>query len=321
MKSNLIMFGNYFNKNIRLQIYLKKEHLMLSILIPTYNYNVFPLVVELKEQADCLGIDYEILVQDDVSLKFITENSRINLLPNCCFFINSQNLGRGKNINLLCSKSKNEYVLIMESDSYPTDKFYLKNYIDILSKSTNVIFGGVKYPDKIPSKEKVLRWKYGIKRETKSLYHRLQNNYDFVFTWNLFLKKEILLKCPFPEFIREYGYEDVVFIKNLRLNSITVTHVENPLIHYNNECSTDFIKKTETAVKTSYDLINLQKIDYKDIKLSHVYSILEKLHLTYILKLLYKKKKQRLIKNLTSENPNLYLLDFYKLGYFCTLKK
>ena len=133
---------------------------MLSILIPTYNYNVFPLVLELKHQADKLGINYEILVQDDFSQDFINENYKTNSLTNCDFSINSQNLGRGKNINLLCSKSKYEYVLIVEADALPENEFYLKNCIEKLSKSTSVLFGGVKYPTIIPPKEKMLRWKY-----------------------------------------------------------------------------------------------------------------------------------------------------------------
>lgn len=294
---------------------------MLSILIPTYNYNVYPLVLELKQQADNLGIIYEIIVQDDLSQKFSNENTQINSLTNCFFSINKQNLGRGKNINLLCVKSKYDYVLIMESDSFPENKNYLKNYIKILSKSTTVIFGGVKYPDVIPPKEKLLRWKYGIKRETKSLDHRLKNNYDFVFTWNLLLKKEILSNYSFPEFILEYGYEDAVFIKTLRQNSISITHIENSLIHHNDEYSIDFIKKSERAVNTLYDLIRYQKIDSKNIKLSNVYIILKRLYLIGLLKTIYLKTKERLLKNLTSENPNLYLLDFYKLGYFCSLKK
>ncbi|MDR7210067.1 glycosyltransferase [Flavobacterium piscis] len=294
---------------------------MLSILIPTYNYNVYPLVLELHKQADNLKIKYEILVQDDNSRKFINENTQINLLANCTLSINAKNLGRGKNINLLCIKSKYDYVLIMEADSFPENKSYLKNYINLLSKSTTVIFGGVKYPDVIPPKEKLLRWKYGVKRETKSLQYRLINNYDFVFTWNLLLKKDILLKYTFPEFIREYGYEDAFFIKKLHLNSVVVAHIENPLIHYNNEDSIEFIKKTEKAVKTLYDLISFQKIDYKDIRLSKIYIILKKLHLIGFVKAIYTKTKQQLLNNLTSKNPNLYVLDFYKLGYFCNLKK
>ena len=40
---------------------------MISILIPTYNYNVFPLVHEMYKQASKSGVDFEILVYDDAS--------------------------------------------------------------------------------------------------------------------------------------------------------------------------------------------------------------------------------------------------------------
>ena len=295
---------------------------MLSIVIPVYNYNVFPLVSELKKQADELGIIYEILVQDDVSQEFIPENSQINSLEDCSFSINAENLGRGKNINVLCFKSRYYHVLIMEADALPENESYLKNYIELLSKSNpNVIFGGVKYPETVPSKEKLLRWKYGINREIKSLDHRLKHQYDFVFTWNLLLKKEILLQFPFPEFIHEYGYEDSIFIENLRFNSVPVNHIENCLIHHNSENNIDFIKKSERAVNNLHDLIHFNKIDAKKIRLSNLYTILKKLHFTRIVKGIYLKTKKQILNNLTSENPNLYLLDFYKLGYYCNLKK
>ncbi|RYJ38493.1 B-glycosyltransferase-related protein, glycosyltransferase family 2 [Flavobacterium anhuiense] len=294
---------------------------MLSILIPVYNYDVLPLVSELVKQCNSCGIIFEIIVQDDASNKFIDENNQINSLENCFFSINKENLGRGRNINSLCSKSKYNYVLIMEADAFPESKSYLNNYIDLLSKTPDVIFGGVKYPDNIPPKEKILRWKYGRKREIKSLSQRLKNKYDFVFTWNLLLKREILLQYPFPEFINEYGYEDLVFIKKLQLNSVPVIHIENSLIHFNHENSVDFINKTEKAVRNLYNLISSGKIDSEDAKLTKVYVILKKLHLTGVLKSIYNRSKKQILHNLTSKNPNLYVLDFYKLGYYCDLKQ
>ncbi|MFC0779304.1 glycosyltransferase [Flavobacterium sp. HJSW_4] len=294
---------------------------MLSILIPVYNYNVLPLVLELKRQADNLGIEYEILAQDDLSKNFINENKQINNLTNCSFSINTENLGRGRNINLLCFKSRYNFILIMEADALPENEFYLKNYIESLSNSPSVIFGGVKYPDVFPSKEKLLRWKYGIKRETKSLNQRFKNNYDFVFTWNLLLKKEILIQFPFPEFIKDYGYEDLIFIENLRLNSVPVAHIQNLLIHYNNEDSITFIEKSKIAVQNLYNLVRFHKIDPKSTRLTKVHSFLNNLGLTGIARVIYRITKKRILANLTSENPNLYLLDFYKLGFYCDLKK
>ena len=64
---------------------------MLSILIPTYNYHVYPLVTYFKNQADVLGIAYEILVQDDASTFFLEENTEINLLQHCSYTLNHEN--------------------------------------------------------------------------------------------------------------------------------------------------------------------------------------------------------------------------------------
>ncbi|MCW2120591.1 glycosyltransferase family 2 protein [Flavobacterium sp. 7A] len=294
---------------------------MLSILIPTYNYNVYPLVTILKVEAEVLEINYEILVQDDASQEYLCENSKINTLKGCNYTINSHNLGRGKNINMLCSKSKYDYILILESDSLPNNSSYLKNYINLLSKSPEVIFGGVEYPNNTPESKKILRWKYGRNRECKSLNHRLKNNYDFVFTWNLLLKKDILIKYPFPEYINDYGYEDSIFIKTLRIHSISINHIENQLTHCNDQFSIEFIKKTERAVQTLFNLNNNNKIDSKDIKLTLIYSILKRVYLTGVLKLIYSISKKRILNNLTSQKPSLFLFDLYKLGYYCNLQK
>ena len=47
---------------------------MLSILIPVYNYNVVPLVEALQKDIQELNIPYEIIVFNDASSCFLTEN-------------------------------------------------------------------------------------------------------------------------------------------------------------------------------------------------------------------------------------------------------
>ena len=44
---------------------------MLSILIPTYNYDCSRLIRDLQAQAEQAGIDYEIIVADDASPIYI----------------------------------------------------------------------------------------------------------------------------------------------------------------------------------------------------------------------------------------------------------
>jgi hypothetical protein len=293
---------------------------MLSILIPTYNYNVYPLVTELKNQADALGIAYEILVQDDASKSFLKENTEINLLQHCSYTLNHENLGRGNNINLLNNRAKFEYVLIMEADAFPEKKTYLKKLIDSINQETQVLFGGVIYPNQKPELDKLLRWKYGNERESISLSDRLKRPYHFVFTWNLLLKKEILSKYHFPNNIKNYGYEDLVFIKQLKENKVPIQHYNNMLIHFNSETSIAFLNKTEDAVKTLHQLISNKKLLIEDIKIGKASKMIHLLHLESLARFLFKKTSTKLIANLTSSHPSLIILDLYKLGYFLNLK-
>ena len=294
---------------------------MLSILIPIYNYNVYPLVTELKGQADALGIAYEILVQDDASKTFLEENTEINLLQHCSYTLNHENLGRGNNINLLNNRAQFDYVLIMEADAFPEKKTYLRDLIAAINQETQVIFGGVAYPYQKPEKDKLLRWKYGNERESVSFLERLKNPYHFVFTWNLLLKKELLSNYHFPYNVKDYGYEDVVFIKQLKENNIPIQHIENRLIHFNSETSLTFIEKTEKAITTLRQLILDKKLELSDTKIGKAYKMIKFWQLDFLISFFFKKVSKSIIKNLMSSHPSLILLDLYKLGYFCLLNQ
>ena len=66
---------------------------MLSILIPIYNHNAFPLVEELHKQCLESKITFEILCQDDASQSVLnTFNEEINQLPNCSFISLKKNV-------------------------------------------------------------------------------------------------------------------------------------------------------------------------------------------------------------------------------------
>ena len=252
--------------------------------------------------------------------KFLEENREINLLQHCSYTLNHTNLGRGNNINLLNNQAKFDYVLIMEADAFPEKKTYLKDLIAAINKETIVLFGGVTYPNQEPDKDKLLRWKYGNERESVSLSERLKNPYHFVFTWNLLLKKEILSKHHFPYNVKDYGYEDVVFIKQLKENKIPIQHFNNMLIHFNSETSIAFLNKTEDAVKTLHQLISNKKLLIEDVKIGKASKMIQLLHLESLARFLFKKTSSKLIANLTSSRPSLLILDLYKLGYFLNLK-
>jgi hypothetical protein len=293
---------------------------MLSILIPTYNYNCFSLVLELKQQADELNFDYEICVQDDCSSLFIAENSEINELQNCSFEINSENLGRTKNRLLLIQKSKFDDLLFLDSDVFPKENDFIKKYVDqIVTKKSTVVYGGLIYKESNPSKNEMLRWVYGKNRESIPLKKRLLNPYQNVLTSNLLLNKKIVERLEFNENLKTYGYEDFVLAQDLKKIKIPITHIDNSVYHLNLETSEIFIEKIRIS------LHNLKSINKKgenytaDNRLLFAFFIVQKINLVKPIAFLFTKFKTKMEHQLLSNSPKIIILDLYKLGYFCKI--
>ena len=285
---------------------------MLSILIPVYNYNILPLVNELVKQCNLNGIDFEILCQDDASNSSENIlNQEINLLPNCSFFVNETNLGRGKNINSLSLKAIYDWLLILDCDTFPTQNDFVKKYIDAISNlKNNILFGGIIYENKKPESDQLLRWVYGNKRETVT-----------ILTSNLIIKKEVFLQYPFDESITKYGYEDLLFFSVLKANNFEISKIENPTFHLNLETSNAFLNKTKIALENLMFLYDSKKIRKEENKITTSFEFLRKLKLTQFATFLFRKNQTRIERNLFSKKPSLFLFDLYKLGYYCTLKK
>ncbi|MTH14095.1 glycosyltransferase family 2 protein [Flavobacterium sp. LC2016-01] len=283
---------------------------MLSILIPVYDYNAFPLAEELVKQCNLYGITFEILCQDDASnSQENILNQEINTFSNGSFFINENNLGRGKNINSLAKKAKYDWLLILDCDTFPAKDNFIQNYITAISNSEKkIVFGGIIYEDKKPEKEQLLRWIYGQKRETAS-----------TLTSNLWIKKDVFLQHPFDESITKYGYEDLCFFSVLKKNHFEISQIENPTFHLNLETSEVFLSKTKTALENLVLLYNSGKISSKESKIIKAFEILKKVKLIRFVLSLFKKNQVKIERNLLSEKPSLFLFDIYKLGYFCFL--
>nr|WP_315253084.1 glycosyltransferase [uncultured Flavobacterium sp.] len=293
---------------------------MLSILIPVYNYNAFPLVFELQKQCLNCAIEFEILCQDDASVsKWNIENQKINLITNCAFFINNSNLGRGRNINSLVEKSKYSLLLIMDCDTFPTKNNFIQKYCEVIL-NTSVVFGGIQYEKEIPGKEKLLRWVYGNKREAHSFENRSKNPDFKALTSNLLIKKKIFSQYPFDVTITNYGYEDLCFLSVLKTQNISISHIDNPTFHLNLETSIVFLEKTKTAIENLVYIINSGKFPNIESKINSAYIILKKFRLVSTTAFIFNKTESAITSNLLSKKPSLFLFDIYKLGYYCKIQ-
>ena len=295
---------------------------MLSILIPTFNYDTFPLVENLWNQIIVEKIPFEILVGDDKStdLDIIKKNKKINSLEYCSYITNNINLGRGHNINELAKKANFEWLLILDCDVLPSDLKFIKKYLHQINlNSFTVFFGGLIYHLNKPNNDEMLRWIYGHKRESVVLEKRKINPYQTTLTSNILLKKQILESYPFPSQIKNYGFEDLVFILELKKNNIKIEHVDNPVYHMNLEKSIIFIKKFESSLRNLKILIDSNMISNQDAKFSKIYIILKKYKLSSFFALSFDFFKSFYLWNLTSKYPLLFVFDLYRLSYYCKL--
>ncbi|WP_445714989.1 glycosyltransferase family 2 protein [Flavobacterium sp.] len=294
---------------------------MLSILIPTYNYNVYPLVAELKRQADTTGIAYEIIVQDDGSSLFLEENSKINDLINCVFFENKENLGRSKVRNLLSTQAKFNWLLFLDSDTFPKNSDFIQKYIQNISSKTRIIYGGIEYQNEEPEKNRILRWVYGKEREALSVSIRNKNKHLSFLTLNFLIDKNVFKSVKFNENIPNLRHEDTLFSYDLFKKNIPIDHINNIVIHNGLDDNIIFLRKSKESIEGLLFLINNNLIDSNYIKLSKYWRILTNLQISFLLVFFLKIFDAKIERNLLSKNPNLFLFDFYRLCYFCSLNK
>jgi len=280
---------------------------MLSILIPTYNYNSAPLVTEIKKQCIGCEIEFEILVFDDGSKSNLNiKNNIINTFHNCTFRELPHNIGRGAIRNLLANNAKYNSLLFIDAGTFPKKENFIQLY---LNSKNDVVNGGMTFTETPPKKPFKLRWVYTKHRETKAICAS-----------NFLISKAVFTKHPFNESIKNYGYEDVLFFQTLEKHNFKVLKINNPVIHANDDDANTFLAKTEFAITNLISLINNNKLDKKNLKIPLYHRKLENLKLTTLIAKLFNAIKPILAINFNSSFPSLILFDFYRLGYFCTLK-
>ncbi|MCP1997202.1 glycosyltransferase family 2 protein [Flavobacterium sp. HSC-61S13] len=294
---------------------------MLSILIPTYNYDVYPLVDRLHQECVQLGINFEIICSDDAST-VPYPYSKIESLSNCYYHIQVKNMGLSNSRNFLIEKSIYDYNLLLDCDTLPVSKDFVKKYLDgILYHQEKILSGGLRYQQADQAKSKSLRWIYGQSREAIPTAIRQKRPYNYSLCSNIFFNKKTLKDLRFDRDIKEYGYEDFIFFKNLQKRKIEVYHIENSVFHLKVESSLAFLNKTQQALQTLNGLLMEKQITKQDTSLLRTYGILDNLYLTQSSSWLFSKSQRYFEKNLLSDTPSLFLYDLYKLGYFCSLQR
>ncbi len=286
---------------------------MLSILIPTYNYDCYRLVCDLQAQAMECGCRFEIIVADNASTVPIVNLDRINSMEHCRLIRRKENVGRPCNRNMLADSARYPYLLFIDADAEVCRPDFIRKYLSYCTPGCCVV-GGKACNLSVSDKEYSLRMRYEECREANPSYRKSLT------TFNLLIDKSLFMAVMFDESLSLYGNEDFLFGADPRIRE-HISFIDNPLIHDDVDVNPVFLRKTEEACA------NMLKIyrDYPDrelykySKLLKYFRLMEKSRCATVAAALFPVVKGGLLRNLTSPDPSLFMLDVYKLLYVCCL--
>lgn len=290
---------------------------MLSVLIPTYNYNVFPLVLAIHKQLEITKIEYEIIAIDDASKSHLNqENQKVNTLSYCSFTALKKNIGRSAIRNLLASKAKKDWLLFLDGDVLPSSDNFITNYLTEIKKNTNKVFcGGVKY-QRNPEYRDFLHYKHGINNEEIPVQKRKKQAAKYFFTSNFLISKAVFEKVKFEEKLVKYGREDLLFAIDLESKGIDIMHISNEIFHLGIVDNVTFVEKTKQAMENLDFLQKEGLIQSKETKLLNLQVKLQKVKLNSFFGNLNSFFERKAI-----QNKSLFYLDCLKLSYLCYLNQ
>ena len=296
---------------------------MLSICIPTYNFDCRPLLNDLLQQAEKAAEKVEIIVMDDASKLSIQElyhqlDSRIH------FWQLAQNVGRSKIRNLLANKATQKYLLFIDGDSSVIREDFISTYINQIKENptTAVFCGGSVYADQAASKEELLRWKYSKAREKKSVSFLQKHPYHSFTTNNFVIEKTLFLRILFEERLTQYGHEDTLFGFELKRRNISLLHLSNPVLNGDLDNNEQFLEKSEEGLANLLKILEL--LDYNEqfiqmLPILRIYFRLKILGLEIFLSWWFKRNRKQLEKKFKAGEGSLRQFDFYRLGLLSLL--
>jgi glycosyltransferase involved in cell wall biosynthesis len=298
---------------------------MISVCLPVYNFDVTELVEDLIRQARDFNINIEILVFDDASLSFYKKrNSRIAVNSNVQYLEFDKNLGRSKIRNRLADFAQGNWLLFIDCDMVPEQPNFLNSYNSVIDQ-VNVICGGTSYGSKPFKNELLLRWKYGVARESKIASRRQAHAYASFMSGNFMIRKDVFHTIRFNEEISGYGHEDTLFGLDLKKSKVSILHINNPCIHLGIEPCFDYLIKTEQGIINLVRLLRLvpdqKKNLRRNIRLLKVFCVFRFFGLAYPLSWFFRFFNPLIRRALCSSRPSIILFDLYKLGMLAQIFK
>jgi len=230
---------------------------MITVCIPVYNSDVCALVEALYEQSKKIKETIEIIVIDDGSNPATKKINAVFSIK-VTYIENQQNKGRASIRNQFLEFASQPFMLFIDGDSEVISPTFLSDYIQYINTNeTFVLCGASVYQKNKPDNNHLLRWKYSIVRESKSIEERLKNPNIGFKTNNFLIRKTVFEKVKFNESLKGYGHEDTLFGFELTQYSLPIAHIDNPVLNKNLDDNVTFLRKTNEGLKSLVQVLEI----------------------------------------------------------------
>jgi glycosyltransferase involved in cell wall biosynthesis len=300
--------------------------MMISLLIPVFDYDIIALVHSMKSALGKVPEFCEILIGDDGSSAEYREKYRSLEGDGVKLVISEKNIGRAAIRNRLALEAKGDFLLFIDADAMlpGTAEAYMLKWLPMM-KAYRVLCGGTLYHESPPGDpDKLLRWKYGKRKEQLKAAERNKHPHVSFSTFNVLIDKSVFSKIRFNEELKQYGHEDTLMGYQLKKAGIDILHIDNGLMHEGLESNKEFLSKTKLGIENLsklYDNVTDKKAFSETVRILRVYNRLRFFRLTRILAGIFIRYRDRMEIKLDSSNTSLRLFGFYKTCMFCTYRE
>jgi glycosyltransferase involved in cell wall biosynthesis len=298
----------------------------ISLLIPVCDYDIVALVYSMKSCMGNVPELIEIIVGDDGSSDENRAKYKALEADGVRVIASEKNIGRSAIRNRLALEAKGDYLLFIDSDAMipATAEVYMQNWIAVMG-SARVISGGILYHESPPGDpEKILRWRYGIKREQRKASERNKHSYAAFSTFNVLIDRMIFSKLRFNEELKQYGHEDTLLSYQLKKAGIDILHIDNGLLHEGLESNREFLDKTKQRLENLsrlYDRVTDKRTFSSTVRMLRIYNKIRIFRVRLILVTVFVRFRERMEHRIDSANPPLWLFNFYKVCMFCAYRE
>ncbi len=295
---------------------------MISILIPVYDFTITELIKTIHYQCIKSNIVFEIIaIDDDSKIEYKEQNRTIQTLQHVYYEELTNNQGRVKLRNLMAQKARYQNLLFIDCDAQVTSPDFILNYCAKCTNNAPIIAcGGTAYSNVKPHRSRRLRWKYGKIAEERPAEQRTKDPNMSFSAFNFLISKDLFNAIQFDTLHNSYGHEDTLFGIRLSQNNICVKHIDNALIHCGLDTNEVFFDKTTASVENLYLMFRENPTLFNKTKLVQTFTTLDKANITTLFSQLFSFKKN-ILKQLIIRTNSVFLLNLYKLAYFCYLSK